>query len=94
MSCIGRPSRRLKNVYLTIFGNQIMCLKTDGGWYCSCGILKPNENFGVCLFIKNFEKLHEDAVQHLCIILKKILLLQDGTLEKQPEVQKVLRKEW
>lgn len=41
-----------------------MCLRTDGGWYCSCGILKPNENFGVCLFIKNFEKLHEDAVQH------------------------------
>lgn len=66
-----------------------MCLRTDGGWYCSCGILKPNENFGVCLFIKNFEKLHEDAVQHYLwkqkefyVLFKKILLLQEDTLEK------------
>lgn len=67
-----------------------MCLRTDGGWYCSCGILKPNENFGVCLFIKNFEKLHEDAVQHYLwkqkeefyVLFKKILLLQEDALEK------------
>ena len=64
---MGRQNRRNKNVqlqYLTIFENQILCLKTDGDWYFNCGTLKFNEKCEVCLFIKRFEELHEIAVKH------------------------------
>ena len=56
---MGRQNRRKKNVqiqYVTIFENQILCLKTYGDWYCNCDALKFNEKFEVRLFIKRFEE--------------------------------------
>ena len=56
---MGRQNRRKKNVqiqYVTIFENQILCLKTYGDWYCNCDALKFNEKFEVRLFIKRLKK--------------------------------------
>ena len=90
---MGRQNRRNKNVqlqYLTIFENQILCLKTDGDLYCNWEKLKFNEKCEVYLFIKSFEELHEFATQHYLwkekeefyILFRKILLLQENLLQK------------
>ena len=102
---MGRQNRRNKNVqlqYLTIFENQILCLKTDGNWYCNCSTLKFNGKCEVCLFIKHFEELHEISIEHYLwkekkefyVLVRKILLLQENILQKNGKVKEILTKEY
>ena len=101
---MGTQNRRNKNVqlqYLTIFENQILCLKTDGNWYCNCSTLKFNGKCEVCLFIKHFEELHEISTEHYLwkekkefyVLVRKILLLQENTLQNG-KVKEILIKEY
>ena len=56
---MGWQNKRNKIVqlqYLTIFENQILCLKRDGDWQCNCGTLQFNEKCEVRLFIKRFKE--------------------------------------
>ena len=102
---MGRQNRRNKNVqlqYLTIFENQILCLKTDGNWYCNCSSLKFNGKCEVCLFIKHFEELHEISTEHYLwkekkefyVLVRKVLLLQENILQKNGKVKEILTKEY
>ena len=59
----GKQNKQINN-YLTIFKNQILCLKADGDCYCNCATLKFNGKCEVRLFIKRFEERHEIAAQH------------------------------
>ena len=54
------------------------------------------------VFIKRFEELHEIAAQHYLrkekeefyVLLRKILLLQENILQKNDEVEEILKKEY
>ena len=49
---------------LAIFKNQILCLDTDGHWYCKCN--GSNQEYlmcKLCLFRKQFRSLHVNAAQ-------------------------------
>ena len=50
--------------YLAIFKNQILCLDTEGHWYCKCN--GTNEEYlmcKLCLFRKQFRGLPEGTAQ-------------------------------
>ena len=78
-------------IYFAIFENHILCLKTDGDWYCRCRNLKFGETCDVSFFIKCFEELREQAAQHYLgkqtkEYFKKILLMQEEILKKEHEL--------
>ena len=87
--------------HLAIFENQILCLDTDGHWYCKCN--GSNEEClmcKLCFFRKQFRSLHEGAAQRYLKHQKEefykifclILDLQNNILKQDPIVEEVLSK--